>query len=266
MIQENELIKMSLNVGGNNINTIATKISNSTLYKDYSEEIKSAHDVYSQHILRENKMLRNVLLNRSGTNINKKNEQPIDSKQVIVQVIPQDMMNIISESVKEIVAENKRVAKLNNDQKEISILSSELAKTTIDEPKKKIVIIKKEKTTKATKIKDDDSKSKITTPKKAPQEGYIYIVQRAKSISKNEPIYKIGRAKDLSKRLKTGYDQGVEVRYSRKVIDYVAVEKLCLQKLKEQFKLVEGREKFLGELSSMIQCVDSIVTKHALNK
>lgn len=96
--------------------------------------------------------------------------------------------------------------------------------------------------------------------------GYIYLIQRDGAIARNEPIYKVGMAKDLSRRLKTGYDHGMELRYSRRVTNYKNVEKICIKKLKENFKLVQGRETFEGLLSDIIKCIDQITSQYATNK
>ena len=93
-------------------------------------------------------------------------------------------------------------------------------------------------------------------------EGYIYIIYNRTYDIYGDNIYKLGKTKDIKKRLNgylTSYLDKVEVKYlSKKCIDYSLAEKELFKRLRD-YRINTRKEFFRIEMNIIIQEIDNII-------
>ena len=82
---------------------------------------------------------------------------------------------------------------------------------------------------------------------------YIYLIHTRASLNINEPVYKIGKTNDFSKRI-SGYDKGSEPILMLYVNNSDIFEKLIIEMFNTNFikRTDYGNEYFEGNVSDMI--------------
>jgi hypothetical protein len=99
-----------------------------------------------------------------------------------------------------------------------------------------------------------------SNPKKAPSPGYIYVLSNPMYAYYGSYTYKIGRCKDLGKRLKayvTPYPQPVVVVHYVQVQDSRVAEKLCFKHL-AKYRLYPNREFFQCRVALVRKVLDKV--------
>ncbi|MBD1217864.1 MAG: GIY-YIG nuclease family protein [Aphanizomenon flos-aquae Clear-A1] len=94
-------------------------------------------------------------------------------------------------------------------------------------------------------------------------QGYIYILKLREHIIADEDVYKAGRTKDFTKRLK-GYPKLSMMLCAILVDDMVSAETELLRALTKQFKqrIELGNEYFEGPYQEIRRCIDTIADKY----
>jgi hypothetical protein len=86
--------------------------------------------------------------------------------------------------------------------------------------------------------------------------GYIYILREREFITTKDPIYKIGRSQNVSKRV-AQYPKGSKLIFMVEVTDVNKTETCLLRIFREKFKVCKdiGREYFAGDVTFMVRTV-----------
>lgn len=81
--------------------------------------------------------------------------------------------------------------------------------------------------------------------------GYIYLLQEREFVKTGEEIYKIGKTKNISRRMKE-YPKYSLIILILQVKNSDEFERRIINRFKAQFKLYDGREYFCGSKNQMI--------------